>query len=144
MSSLIPNKLNRSLAVFLLSLGVAIGLFSSAQSQEIFSDCRSDIGNFCSDISPENGRILSCLYAHQDKITPLCNDSLTVVKNSLDFIFDSLEETFTNCGNEIAEFCADKKFGYGRILSCLTENQSNLSGSCRAYVTEFQMGISPR
>ena len=141
---LIPNKQSRFLAFFFLCLGPVIGFFSSAHSQEILSDCRSDIGNFCSDISPENSRILSCLYAHQDKITLICNDSLAVVKNSLDFIFDALEETFTNCGNEIAEFCSGKKFVYGRILSCLAENQSSLSGSCRGYVTEFQMGISPK
>ena len=141
---LLCHKIRWALKSLLLCFAFLVGCLPVAHSQEFFADCREDISNFCSDVSPDNGRIVSCLYAHQDKIAPACGASMVDVNNSLDFIFNSLEDMFRSCGDNITEFCSGKKFGYGRIYSCLAEKQSSLSGSCRRLVTEFQLGFSAR
>ena len=41
------------------------------------------------------------------------------------------------CGGDIKQFCADVKRGGGRILRCLRDNGSKLSGSCKTTLAEL-------
>jgi hypothetical protein len=36
------------------------------------SDCRSDRVRLCPDVAPGHGRILACLTAHPDQLSPMC------------------------------------------------------------------------
>ncbi|NNJ76665.1 MAG: hypothetical protein HKP56_16075 [Anderseniella sp.] len=37
----------------------------------------------------------------------------------------------SQCASEIAQYCADKDHGAGAVRTCLEENRTNLSSSCR-------------
>ena len=60
-------------AVFVM----AIFTGSSALAQETLVDhlvaaCETDIENFCSQVTPGDGRMLHCMAAHEDKISGEC------------------------------------------------------------------------
>ena len=40
------------------------------------SNCATEIESFCEDVSPGEGRIISCLQAYADRVGPLCQSSL--------------------------------------------------------------------
>ena len=42
----------------------------------LVTECESDIANFCSQVTPGNGRLLHCMAAHEDKISGQCSYAL--------------------------------------------------------------------
>ena len=40
--------------------------------QKLENSCGEDIKKFCSTVTPGEGRILFCMQAHEDKISPKC------------------------------------------------------------------------
>ena len=70
----------------LLSLGVVLSVTAYAQSdtmgailekltariQRLENSCGEDIKKFCSTVTPGGGRIVYCMQAYEDKISPKC------------------------------------------------------------------------
>lgn len=89
--------------------------------------CAEDIANFCKDIRPGGGRIITCLKKHEGDLTPPCRDKLQQV-------LKRLEEAKRACANDIEEFCKDVQEGEGRIARCLGEHGPGLSPECAKHV----------
>ena len=63
----------------MVGIAAAIMIFtgSNAFAQETLIDhlvsaCASDLENYCSQVTPGNGRLLHCVAAHEDKISGQC------------------------------------------------------------------------
>jgi hypothetical protein len=50
------------------------------EMKEIALVCRWDIGRLCSDVSPGDGRLSSCLNTHASDLSPECKAALASVK----------------------------------------------------------------
>lgn len=85
--------------------------------------CEEDIEQFCKDVRPGGGRILSCLKKHEGELTPVC-------KNKLQEVQKRLEDAKRICVNDIEKFCKGVQEGEGRIAKCLGEHTSELSSEC--------------
>ena len=52
----------------LVTLGLTWGQSAFAQGpvETFVTGCETEIGNFCSQVTPGDGRIVACIYAHSD------------------------------------------------------------------------------
>jgi hypothetical protein len=98
---------------------------------DTFSEgCRQEMTTFCKDVTPGEGRILACLYAFQDKLTPRCEYALFDSIGQLDRTLTNLSYAVGECRDDLKGLCADVKPGEGRLLDCLTRNEARVSKRC--------------
>jgi len=104
---------------------------------DTFSEgCRQELTTFCKDVSPGEGRILACLYAFQDKLTPRCEYALYDSIGQLDRSLTNLSYAVGECRDDMKTFCADVKPGEGRLLDCLNRNEAKVSKRCNTALQE--------
>jgi hypothetical protein len=92
--------------------------------------CQLELTTFCKDVPPGEGRILACLYAFQDKITPRCEYALYDSVGQLDRTLTNLSYAVGECRDDLKSTCADVKPGEGRLLDCLSKNEAKISNRC--------------
>lgn len=47
------------------------------------SACNADVAKYCPTVVPGGGRIIRCLAANRDQITPFCRDSILAARSAL-------------------------------------------------------------
>ena len=138
--------------IALLSLGVTISSIAYAQTdlmnailerltagiQKLEASCGEDIKKYCSTVTPGEGRILHCMQAHEDKISPGCEFELNEVALHAQTTVDNLREAVNACQGDIDKFCAKTQPGQGRIAACLAANRTSVSKNCVAAVQKLQ------
>jgi len=92
--------------------------------------CQQELTTFCKDVTPGEGRILACIYAFQDKITPRCEYALYDSVSQLDRTLTNLSYAIGECRDDLKSYCADIKPGEGRLLECLKNNEKKISNRC--------------
>jgi hypothetical protein len=94
--------------------------------------CQQELTTFCKDVTPGEGRLLACLYAFQDKVTPRCERALYDSVGQLDRMLTNLSFAIGECRDDLRSYCADIKPGEGRLLDCLKNNEAKISGRCNS------------
>ena len=92
--------------------------------------CQLELTTFCKDVTPGEGRILACLYAFQDKVTPRCEYALYDSIAQLDRTLTNLSYAVGECREDLKSFCSEIKPGEGRLLDCLKRNEAKVSKRC--------------
>ena len=92
--------------------------------------CQQELTTFCKDVTPGEGRILACLFAFQDKITPRCEYALYDSIGQLDRTLTNLSYAIGECRDDLKSFCAEVKPGEGRLLDCLSKNEAKITNRC--------------
>ena len=92
--------------------------------------CQEELTTFCKDVTPGEGRILACLYAFQDKLSPRCEYALYDSVVQLDRTLNNLSYAVTECRDDLEKICSEIKPGEGRLLECLNKNESQVSQRC--------------
>jgi hypothetical protein len=92
--------------------------------------CDKELTSYCSNVTPGEGRILACLYAHSDKLSGQCEFALYDVAAQLERFVAALSYLANECDAELEKFCAEVAVGEGRVLKCLDENASKLNARC--------------
>jgi hypothetical protein len=126
------------LLVVLLLLFLALPAFAADPltkgvqgALDTFSEgCQQELTTFCKDVTPGEGRIIACLYAFQDKLTPRCEYALYDSVGQLDRVLTNLKYAVTECRDDLKSYCADIKPGEGRLLDCLDKNEAKVSARC--------------
>lgn len=114
---------------------VSVALFSQqvvAQSivETVAKGCEKELDSYCSEVTPGNGRILACLYAHGEKLSGQCEFALYDAAAQLERAVAALTYVANECDEDIDKFCASVEAGEGRILSCLDENSDKIAKRC--------------
>ena len=136
----------------LLPLGLGISSIAYAQSdamnailerltaglKNLEASCRDDIKKYCSTVTPGEGRILYCMQAHEDKISPACEYDLNELESQVQTTTENLREAVNACRSDIDKFCAKTQPGQGRIAACLASNRASVSKSCVQAVQTLQ------
>lgn len=78
----------------------------TAEIKKLETSCNEDIKKYCSTVTPGDGRILHCMQAHEDKISPACAYDLNDVALLAQTTVDQLREAVNSCRGDIAKFCA--------------------------------------
>mgnify|MGYP001061516286 CR=1 FL=1 len=102
-------------------------------SLDTFSEgCKQELSTFCKDVKPGDGRVIACLYAFQDKLTPKCEFAVYDSVNQLDKTLSTLNYAIGECKDDLKKNCAEIKPGEGRLLDCLDKNEAKVSARCNA------------
>ena len=102
----------------------------TAKIAKLESTCASDIKKYCKDVTPGEGRMIYCMQAHEDKISPKCAFELGETAGSVQATSDILKDGVIACKAEITGVCGKIQPGQGRIAACLIANKSTASKDC--------------
>ena len=102
----------------------------TAKITKLENACASDIKKYCKDVTPGEGRMIYCMQAHEDKISPKCTYELGEAAVSLQATSDVLKDGVVACKAEITGVCGKIQPGQGRIAACLIANKSTASKDC--------------
>ncbi|MCP4620645.1 MAG: hypothetical protein GY844_29920 [Bradyrhizobium sp.] len=131
-------------SAFVLLIGCATVEYGHAQSDvtKTFVDrlveqvtkldrsCAKEIKKYCSTVTPGEGRVIYCMQAHEDKLSPGCSYDVQEVVLALQTSNETLKEAVTACRADIASKCGTVQPGKGRIAACLVAAKANVSKDC--------------
>ena len=126
------------LAIFGAILVSGLTYASMAPAQSLVEACGKDLTTFCSKVTPGDGRIASCLYAHSDQIEDSCVGAIEDVALQMEWMSNRIEYALDQCSADINQFCAKTKLGDGRIFSCLMEKKPELTQPCSKIIERVE------
>lgn len=121
-------------AVLLLGFSVTVSAQDIVDTVE--KGCAMEIEKFCSQVTPGDGRMLACFFAHEDKISSQCQFALYNASAQLEHAVSALNYVAGECDDDIMKLCANVEVGEGRILDCLDKNKDSVSASCRQAIDD--------
>jgi len=98
--------------------------------------CEVELKSYCSEVTPGEGRVLACLYAHNDKITTRCEYALYDAAVILERAVAAISFLANECDDDLVKLCADVPVGKGRLIDCLDKNADKVSGRCKNAVKD--------
>jgi Cysteine rich repeat len=115
-------------AMFLVSVSSAWAADNVIDT--VAKGCEKELTSYCKDVTPGEGRILACLYAHSDKLTGQCEYALYDAAVQLERFVAALTYLANECDADLEKYCADIAIGEGRVLKCLDDNAEKISARC--------------
>lgn len=97
----------------------------------VVTSCEADLEQYCSQVTPGEGRLLHCVAAHEDKLSGQCSYALYQAASLLEQLSVAIAYVAKSCETEIKTLCGDVKAGEGRILACLEANAEALGDPCK-------------
>ena len=119
-----------------LTVGIIVAVIAApAMAQDTLLEgvvraCEADINQYCSQVTPGEGRLLHCAAAHEDKLSGQCSYALYQAASLLEQLTMAIVYVASSCETEIETLCGDVMAGEGRILSCLEGNRDSLGATC--------------
>jgi hypothetical protein len=109
------------------------GVASAQQGlvDSVAKGCDKELKTFCKDVTPGEGRVLACLYAHEDKLSGQCEYALYDAAVQLERVVNAVAYAANECREELTKYCADIKPGQGRLLQCMEKNDAKVSKRCK-------------
>ena len=102
--------------------------------ENLIMECESDIQNYCSQVTPGNGRLLHCMAAHEDKISGRCDYALYRAASLLEQLSVAISYVAKECQSEIQTLCSETTAGEGRILACLESQEEEVGAACKTAI----------
>jgi Golgi apparatus protein 1 len=89
----------------------------AAKAAKLESSCADDLKKYCSTVTPGEGRMIYCMQAHEDKISPKCAYDLEEAVADVQLSADNLKDAIVACKAEITGVCGTTLPGQGRIAA---------------------------
>ena len=125
----------RTRTILLVIVAAVFMLVSNAMAAEgivetVAKGCEKELTTYCSEVTLGEGRVLACLYAHNDKLSGKCEYALYDAAAQLERFVAALSYLANECDADLEKFCSAVEAGEGRLLQCLDENSAKISGRC--------------
>ena len=104
--------------------------------QTVAEGCKVELTSYCKDVTPGEGRVLACLYAHGDKISGRCEYALYDAAVQLERAVSALAYVANECADDLDKNCSGVEAGEGRLLECLEKNSAKVSDRCKQAVKD--------
>lgn len=106
----------------------------------LLAGCGKELKTYCSKVTPGEGRIVACLYARGDKVSPKCAFAIYDASAQLDAIMDALAYLAenTSCRSDINQYCANVPAGGGQLYRCVKKHKATLTNQCRAAIPKAE------
>ena len=104
-------------------------------SAQVLEGCSSELAQYCTEVTPGEGRLLACLYAYGDKLSGQCDYALYDAAVRLEQAVGAVVYVASECRSELDTHCADVEVGEGRVAQCLKDHASQLSSRCEQALT---------
>jgi hypothetical protein len=109
-----------------------------AQQGTLANDCAVDIKTYCANVLPGGDRVVACLIAYEDKISPRCRLTAYMGSANLGVRMKELQAMSKICSSDILQYCTKVPAGGGRIYDCLMSHKATLTDDCRGSIPRFQ------
>ena len=130
-------KMKMSIALFaFVSLAGPVANAQDTLVEHLLAACETDIENYCSQVTPGNGRLLHCMAAHEDKISGQCEYALYQAATLLEQLSAAIVYVAEQCRTEIETVCNDIVMGEGRLASCIAEHEAEASDGCKRAIAD--------
>ena len=122
--------------IILIALAILPLLVTAATAQQslvetVANGCKVEIEKYCAQVTPGEGRVLACLFAHGDKLSATCEHALYDAAVQLERAVAALSYVANECDADLEKYCASIAPGEGRLLECLEKNNKQVSGRCK-------------
>jgi hypothetical protein len=126
---------------FAAALAAALWLPATAhaQSRTVAVDCAGELKTFCSKVRPGGNRLVACLIAFEDKVSPRCRLTAYLASGTLGDRMKQLQSMAKICSSDILQYCSKVPPGGGRIFDCLKKNKATLTDECRKGMPRFEL-----
>ena len=128
--------------IFLIALAILLLGINSVNAQQslvetVANGCKVELEKYCSQVTPGEGRVLACLYAHGDKLSAKCEYALYDAAVQLERAVAALSYVANECDADLEKFCASIKPGEGRLLECIEKHDKEVSGRCKQAIKDL-------
>ena len=106
--------------------------------------CESEIKKYCSNVTLGDGRLLACMYAHEDKVSDKCDAAIAEAADQLDWFLSRMREAIAQCAPDIKKHCTGVNLGEGRVFACLMLKKSELADGCGKFVDSVGQRLTKR
>jgi hypothetical protein len=130
---------------FLFCIAVLVVFTTPAYAVENIIDsaikgCEKELKTYCSNVTPGEGRILACMYAHNDKISGQCEYALYDAAAQLERFVSALSYVVNECEDDLDKYCASVQAGEGRLAECLlVKNKDKISKRCNQAMKDVDL-----
>ena len=107
--------------------------------ETVKNGCKTELESYCVQVTPGKGRVLSCLYAYEDKLSGRCEYALYDAAAQLERMVAVLTYMANECDADIEKHCAKVQAGEGRIVTCLKENSGSISTRCSQAIADLEI-----
>jgi hypothetical protein len=107
----------------------------------VLEACQPEIEAYCSQVTPGEGRLLACFYAHGDKISARCEYALYEGAAALEQFANALTYVATACHDDLIKHCAEVELGEGRVSTCLLEHKADVTEGCRQAIDDIGLEV---
>lgn len=98
--------------------------------------CKTELETYCKNVTPGDGRVIACIYAHEDKLSGHCENALYDSAQQLENAVAALAYLATECDADIEKHCSNVEPGEGRIMDCMEPHLNNVSKRCQKAMQE--------
>jgi hypothetical protein len=122
--------------VWMVVIGMVLVFSGGALAQQsliesVAKGCDKELMTYCKDVTPGEGRVLACLYAHEDKLSGKCEYALYDAAAQLERAVNALAYVVNECRDDLTKFCSNIEPGQGRLLQCIDKNDAKVSKRCK-------------
>jgi hypothetical protein len=97
---------------------------------QVREGCNTELTQYCAHVTPGEGRLLACLYAHGDKLSGQCEFALYDAAARLERAINAITYVASECRSDLEKHCAKVEAGEGRVAQCLKDHTTDLSPGC--------------
>jgi hypothetical protein len=91
--------------------------------------CESDLQKYCKDVTQGAGRVMACLKAHDDKLTPACKQGFEAAQAEF---HKNMKAAHAACAGDVQKFCGGVEKPKD-VASCLNSHTADLSSQCKDF-----------
>jgi hypothetical protein len=125
----------------LVILGTSAAVADEDPIENAIEACTPEIESYCSQVTPGEGRLLACFYAHEDKLSGRCNWVLYESAAQLEQFAVAITHLARQCRDDLVKFCAEVEMGEGRVASCLLKHQAEVSKGCSQAIVDVELEV---
>lgn len=129
------------LAVLSLVVGVGGAFGQDDAIEQALEACQPELETYCSQVTPGDGRLLACFFAHEDKVSGKCNWAIYQASVAVEEFFEAIAHLATECHDDLLEHCGDVQMGEGHVGMCLLDHQDEVSDSCRQAMMDVELEV---
>jgi hypothetical protein len=104
--------------------------------------CKVELESYCKAVTPGEGRVLACLYAHEDKLSGRCEYALYDAAAQLEHAIGALTYLANECKADMQQHCANIQPGEGRLAMCLKKNEQQVSARCQQAINDVGLEVT--
>ncbi len=134
----------------LIALGATLGLVIVSTHgtwalegivKSVAEGCNEEIRTYCSTVTPGEGRVLACLFSHEDKLSGRCQYALYDAAVQLERAVAALTYVANECDADLETYCANIRPGEGRLAQCLKKNEKKLNQRCTQAIKDVGLEV---